>query len=1229
MTKNKFSVPLIAALTVTFLMLGTAPAIASVQTDRYLYNFGDTVQITGDGMAASEVVAVDVYFPNASLAQHHEVAADEFGNFSDSFYLAEGMPGGIYDVVATGLSSGIVFTTQFDPAPAAPNNVGFIDGRFLASPTGITVQWAAASGANCYYVYRSTSPLPSLVSVSATGFSCSSAPAGVYAIVAAPGTSFTDPQAAVTTVDTYFYYVATVQNTGSVGNQGRSANSNQVRTDSMSPSPNSHDFGSVALSGSSAHLFTVTNNSGTSIRFRSISMSGPNAADFTVSGQPGVNTTVNNGTSFTFALTFAPGAAGARSATIAVNTNSTQGSASSFDTRLISVAGTGVGVTDTDGDGVPDSTDNCPSVANPGQANADGDTLGDACDANSFAPQVDSAASDANGLQFTTLTTSGSFSDADGNHTLTITKVSGVGTVTDNGDGTWSWSYLANTSGSGTVVVQASDGEHTAAQDSFGWTADPDADADGITDPDDNCPSVANPGQANADGDTLGDACDANSFAPQVDSAASDANGLQFTTLTTSGSFSDADGNHTLTITKVSGVGTVTDNGDGTWSWSYLANTSGSGTVVVQASDGEHTAAQDSFGWTADPDADADGITDPDDNCPSVANPGQANADGDTLGDACDANSFAPQVDSAASDANGDEGDTLTTSGSFSDADGNDTLTITKLSGVGTVTDNGDGTWSWSLATTDNGSGSVTVSAGDGEHTAATDTFDWSAVNVAPTIAISGDANVNEGSSYSLTLGTITDPGADTVTSWVVHWGDGSSNTYSTGGAKTHTYADGPNDHDITVDLTDEDDTFLDAANAKSVHVNNVAPTIAISGDANVNEGSSYSLTLGTITDPGADTVTSWVVHWGDGSSNTYSTGGAKTHTYADGPNDHDITVDLTDEDDTFLDAANAKSVHVNNVAPTIAISGDANVNEGSSYSLTLGTITDPGADTVTSWVVHWGDGSSNTYSTGGAKTHTYADGPNDHDITVDLTDEDDTFLDAANAKSVHVNNVAPTVTIDSLTGNSGTACIAGNTVTLGFLWTDPAGANDTYSYSIAWGDGSTTPLSGTTTATSPESGLTHTYAAGGPYTIVVTVNDSDPGGGGTASSGAFSFLYNASGVLQPVNDTQAHQDPSIFKYGSTVPVKIRVVDCNGTVVSGLTPQIKVERINGSAPTTGENEATSTSSADTGTTMRDAGAGQYIYNLATKTLSDSSATYRITITGPFSTVTAFFGTKPK
>jgi len=109
--------------------------------------------------------------------------------------------------------------------------------------------------------------------------------------------------------------------------------------------------------------------------------------------------------------------------------------------------------------------------------------------------------------------------------------------------------------------------------------------------------------------------------------------------------------------------------------------------------------------------------------------------------------------------------------------------------------------------------------------------------------------------------------------------------------------------------------------------------------------------------------VTSYIVDWGDGHSDTYATNGIKTHTYADGPSTHSIKVDLIDEDGTFTNRANALSVTVDNVAPTIALIGSTNVNEGSSYSLTLDSVVDPGTDTVTTYTVRWGDGDANTYT--------------------------------------------------------------------------------------------------------------------------------------------------------------------------------------------------------------------------------------------------------------------------
>ena len=289
--------------------------------------------------------------------------------------------------------------------------------------------------------------------------------------------------------------------------------------------------------------------------------------------------------------------------------------------------------------------------------------------------------------------------------------------------------------------------------------------------------------------------------------------------------------------------------------------------------------------------------------------------------------------------------------------------------------------------------------------------------NVAPSIAISGAASVNEGSSYSLTLGAVTDPGTDTVTSWIVHWGDGNSDTYGTDGVKTHTYADGPDDYAITVDLIDEDGTFLDRANALSVHVNNVAPSIAISGDASVNEGSSYSLTLGTITDPGTDTVSSYVVHWGDGSDSTYS---------------HERRQDPYLRRRSRLARHHRRPHRRGRHLPrprqrTLgrrrqpgALDPDQRGRQRQRrllYSLTLGAVTDPGADTVTSWIVHWGDGdNAHVQRPTAARPTRTRTGPTTTTITVDLVDEDGTFLDRANALNVTVDNVAPTATFTTTT---------------------------------------------------------------------------------------------------------------------------------------------------------------------------------------------------------------------
>jgi PKD repeat protein len=191
-------------------------------------------------------------------------------------------------------------------------------------------------------------------------------------------------------------------------------------------------------------------------------------------------------------------------------------------------------------------------------------------------------------------------------------------------------------------------------------------------------------------------------------------------------------------------------------------------------------------------------------------------------------------------------------------------------------------------------------------------------------------------------------------------------------------------------------------------------------------------------------------------------------------------------------------TVTVNNVAPTVAASGDPTIDEGGTFSGS-GSFTDPGADTWTA-TVDYGDGSGvqplaltdKTF----ALSHVYAD-KGTYTVTITLTDSDGEA--GSDTLTVTVNNVAPilgaiTAPVDPLSVNT--------LVTASASFTD-AGVLDTHTAVWDWGDATTSAGVVTETNGSGSVSGTHMYTAAGVYTITLTLIDDDGG----LARGTFQYI--------------------------------------------------------------------------------------------------------------------------
>jgi hypothetical protein len=284
---------------------------------------------------------------------------------------------------------------------------------------------------------------------------------------------------------------------------------------------------------------------------------------------------------------------------------------------------------DWDGDGVCDVMDNCKYAQNPNQADTDGDGFGDACDACAAAGQYDA---DGDGVcdQVDNCPTTYNPNQADADH-------DGFGDVCDycvtagqyDADGDGVCDQVDNC----TQVPNPNqaDSDHDGHGDVCDFCVGPgtrDYDHDGVCDEVDNCPVDYNPTQSDADHDGHGDACDVCpgdtdqdgdgicDAADQCPNSPDTAQHAAFCDCSFDEYAFDSDGD---------GVCDILDN----CPWNYNPT----------QSDVDHDGLGDACDLIVGPgyyDTDQDGSADGYDNCPWLYNPSQADYDHDGIGDACD-----------------------------------------------------------------------------------------------------------------------------------------------------------------------------------------------------------------------------------------------------------------------------------------------------------------------------------------------------------------------------------------------------------------------------------------------------------------------------------------------------------------------------------------------------------------------------------------------------------------
>lgn len=340
--------------------------------------------------------------------------------------------------------------------------------------------------------------------------------------------------------------------------------------------------------------------------------------------------------------------------------------------------------------------------------------------------------------------------------------------------------------------------------------------------------------------------------------------------------------------------------------------------------------------------------------------------------------------------------------------------------------------------------------------------------NDPPTIdTLTGDLSGQEGDTFAFNA-TATDPEGG-VLNYRWEFGDGDSEQADNQTSVNHVYRDNST---VTLRLTVTDEGNASDTAELTVTVNNVAPTVTISGDDPIiiDEGTNLPFS-GSVVDPGQDDTLTYTWSYEDGTDPDVGVDLDNTNHVFDDNGTFNVRLVVNDGDESGQDTV---TVVVNNVAPTAAAGDDITANEGDVVTFD-GTISDPSDADEAALTFVWDfddNGATNTQDID--PSHVYLQ---EGVYVAQLSVSDDDGGNDSDTVRVTINNVPPAFEL----GND-VAVDEGFTQTFSVNVVDP-GQNDTLTYAWELGDG-------TTRDGVNLSEVSHQYTEPGTYTLRLTVDD-------------------------------------------------------------------------------------------------------------------------------------------